>query len=150
MVCIYCGHETEVYNSRERARNPSVWRRRRCSLCVAQFTTEELPDYRTSLVVKGQDHKLYPFNRDKLFLSLHSALGHRQDALTPATELTSTVIGSLLRKKRAPDGLLTISVLAKQTHQTLKRFDPLAAHTYKAYHQTALKSRGNQTLETRN
>lgn len=139
MVCIYCGHETEVYNSRERARNPSVWRRRRCLACVAQFSTDELPDYDSALAVKGINGKLYPFNRDKLFLSLYKSLGHRQDALNSATELTSTTIGSLLRKMKAPDGLLPIETLAVQTYQILKRFDPLAAHTYKAYHQTSLK-----------
>ncbi len=140
MVCIYCGNETEVYNSRERARNPSVWRRRRCIKCVAQFSSEELPVYEASLMVMGLGTKLYAFNRDRLFLSLHSALGHRQDALSSATELTSTVIGSLLRKRKAKTGVITVQDLAKQSYITLKRFDPLAAHTYKAYHLSALRS----------
>ena len=138
MVCIYCGHETEVYNSRERARNPSVWRRRRCNTCVAQFTTIELPDYKSALVVKGLGGKIQPFSRDKLFLSLHKSLGHRKDALQSATELTDTVIGSILRKKQASDGLLHIKVLAGEAYRVLKRYDPLAAHAYKAYHLTAL------------
>jgi transcriptional regulator NrdR family protein len=139
MICIYCGHETEVYNSRRMRRNPSVWRRRRCIACVAQFSTEELPDYDVSLVVKGLDGKLYPFSRDKLFLSLHNSLGHRKDALESATQLTATVIGKLLRSKKAPDGVLAIQHLAQAGYLTLKRFDPLAANTYKAYHQAALK-----------
>lgn len=139
MVCIYCGNETEVYNSRDRKRNPSVWRRRRCRACVAQFSTNELPDYTTSLVISGQDKTLYPFNRDKLFLSLYKSLGHRKDALASATELTQTVIGKLLRDCTAKDGVISIRELAIQTYRTLKRYDPLAANTYKAYHQVTLR-----------
>jgi len=141
MVCIYCGHETEVYNSRERKRNPSVWRRRRCIACVAQFTTDEHPDYRISLVVSGQHHKLYPFNRDKLFLSLYKSLGHRSDALESATSLTDTVIGLLLRKCASRDGVITMQELTRFAYQALKRYDVLAANTYKAYHQAYLEKR---------
>lgn len=140
MVCIYCGQDTEVYNSRVKTRNPSVWRRRRCQACVAQFTTLELPDYRASLVVEGVGGKLYPFSRDKLFLSLFKALEYRRDALNSATELTSTVIGRLLRTKKTSDGLIRMSAIAETAHTVLKRFDPPAAHTYKAYHQSSLRS----------
>lgn len=142
MVCIYCDAQTEVYNSRDRARNPSVWRRRRCKSCVAQFSTLELPDYSTSLAVEGLRGKLYPFSRDKLFLSLLKALNHRHDALPSATSLTDTVIGQLLRRKKTTaSGVLEMYDIARTAHQTLKRYDPLAAHTYKAYHQVALASR---------
>lgn len=140
MVCIYCGHETRVTNSRERARNPSTWRRRACEACVAQFTTIELPDYATALVVEGHDKtKLEPFDRDRLFLSLYKSLGHRKDALYGATALTETVIGRLLHKKQAEDGVLRVQNIAKTTYEVLKRFDPLAATTYKAYHLISLK-----------
>lgn len=140
MICIYCGNKTEVYNTRERKRSPSVWRRRRCISCVAQFSTIEMPDYGSNLVVEGLRGKLYPFSRDKLFLSLHKALGHRQDALNSATELTETIISSLLKNNHAPEGLLEIEDIAKTAYQTLGRYDPLAAATYKAYHQTALRN----------
>jgi transcriptional regulator NrdR family protein len=138
MVCIYCGSETQVTNSREKARTPSVWRRRKCIACVAQFTTIELPDYATALVVSSHG-KLYPFSRDQLFLSIHVALGHRQDALISSTELTKTIIGRLLSKKQAPDGVISVQNLAKASHEVLKRYDPLGANTYKAYHQAALR-----------
>jgi transcriptional regulator NrdR family protein len=138
MVCIYCGKDTEVYNSRVKSRNPSIWRRRRCLECVAQFTTIELPDYGTSLVVEGLSGKLSPFNRDKLFLSFYKALEYRQDALKSATELTSTVIGRLLTNKKATDGLLNKNDVALESYRALKRFDALSAHTYKAYHQSSL------------
>ncbi len=140
MVCIYCGNKTEVTNSRAKARNPSVWRRRACKRCGAQFTTLELPSYGTALTVQGQDKKhLYPFSRDKLFLSLYQALGHRKAALDDATALTSTVVGHLFQNKMFKNGVLGSKDLSLTVYQVLKRFDPLAATSYKAYHQAALK-----------
>jgi transcriptional regulator NrdR family protein len=117
-----------------------VWRRRACKVCGGQFTTTEVPDYPTALVVASQDAKeMRPFNRDKLFMSLHRSLGHRISALDDATALTSTVIGRLLNKKEAPNGALGLQRIAHTSYEVLKRFDPLAAHTYKAYHQATLK-----------
>jgi hypothetical protein len=80
------------------------------------------------------------FSRDTLFLSIHKSLGHRPDATNSATALTETVIGRLLHKKLAKGGSIRIHDLAKTAYETLKRFDPLAATTYKAYHQATLKS----------
>lgn len=140
MVCIYCGNETEVANSRPKAKTPSVWRRRVCKLCVAQFTTTELPDYAKALLVQNlRGTKLQPFRRDKLFLSLYKSLGHRQDALDSSTALTQTVIGRLLRKKYIINGVVNTRSISSVAYEVLKRFDPLAATTYKAYHQTSLK-----------
>ena len=138
MVCIYCGGDTEVTNSRRKARQPLVWRRRRCIACVAQFTTHELPEYATALVV---DHGkvLVQFERDKLFLSIHFACSHRGDSQTAASSLTATVLGSIARKKQAPDGKLALFELARLTYDTLKRFDRNAAATYKAHHQDSLR-----------
>lgn len=191
---MYCSNDTEVTNSRSKARMPLVWRRRACKACDAQFTTHETPDYTSALVVRGLDgNKLYPFSRDKLFLSLYQSLGHRKDALNSSTALTSTVIGRLINKKyrttrskvhTAPtssdesrnafsdvnvsldmppsekntptspmnevgidvtlqrlvtDGVIDTQAISKVAHEVLKRFDPLAATTYKAYHQAALK-----------
>ena len=138
MVCIYCGQDTEVYNSRAKARTPSIWRRRRCIACVAQFTTLELPDYSSALLVRGHSDQLVNFSRDKLFLSLYRALGHRADALESATELTGTVIGKLLRTQSVPDGVLALGAISRFAHHALKRYDNLAAQTYLAYHQDSI------------
>ncbi len=139
MVCIYCGCDTAVFNSRARRKNPSVWRRRRCNACVAQFTTIELPDYSSVLVVEGASGKLYPFSRDKLYLSIHRSVSHRQDAVVVATELTSTIISRLLSTRQAKDGLITMKSIAEAAHTTLGRFDGPAANTYFAYHQKHLQ-----------
>ena len=140
MVCIYCENKTEVSNSRAKAHTPSVWRRRTCKKCVAQFTTTELPDYTKALLVETYGSKKHmPFSRDKLFLSLHKSLGHRGDALNSSTALVNTVIGRLLNKKYVVNGSVTTKIISKVAYEVLKRYDPLAATTYKAYHQAALK-----------
>jgi len=140
MECIYCGGETCVTNSRAKKKLPSVWRRRSCEACVAQFTTLEQPDYSTALSVgRPSTTKLEPFSRDKLFLSLHMALGHRKDALNSATALTQTVLSKLMNKKHIENGVIPVSHIAKETQQVLKRFDNLSANTYKAYHTESLK-----------
>ena len=138
MVCIYCGSDTEIYNSRPKARQPLVWRRRRCKLCVAQFTTHELPEYATALVV-DRGKVLVPFERDKLFLSIYRACDHRPDSQVVATELTDTVLGLIARRKLAPEGKLTPQTLALVIFSSIKRFDSHAGALYKAYHQVALK-----------
>ena len=141
MVCIFCHNETEVTNSRAKSRTPSVWRRRACKQCVAQFTTTELPDYTKALKVLSMDsRKLNPFSRDKLFLSLYQSLGHRKDALDSSTALTTTVIGRLINKKFVINGAIETKSISKVAYEALKRYDPLAAATYKAYHQLTLKS----------
>jgi transcriptional regulator NrdR family protein len=137
MVCIYCGHETEVVNSRKRGRLPSVWRRRVCKQCVAQFTTLEQPDYTTALLVEDAGYKnLKPFSRDQLFLSIYKSLGHRSDALKSSTALTETIIGKLLNKKLVKNGVIDSENIAKTSYDILKRFDKTAATFYRAYHKS--------------
>lgn len=139
MKCIYCGYDTQVTNSRPRTLNPSVWRRRQCISCVAQFSTNEMPEYSSSIVVESTINELSPFSRDKLFLSIYKALGHRADALNSATELTNTVIGLTLRKNKCSDGLIKAAFLAGSCYKILKRFDVMAANNYKSYHYGSLK-----------
>ena len=141
MVCIFCQNETQVTNSRYKAKSPSVWRRRACKVCVAQFSTLELPDYAKALDVLSQPAKKpAPFNRDKLYLSIYKSLGHRADALDAATALTATIIGRLLRKGKVSEHTLQINVVAKTTYEVLKRFDPAGANVYKTYHRNALRA----------
>lgn len=140
MICVFCKSETDVMNSRPKAQSPSVWRRRQCQNCGKAFTTLELPDYAKSLSVLAQNaKKTQPFNRDKLFLSLNKSLGHRTDALEASTALTMTIISKILKSRRE-SGIIPVTEIATTALQTLKRYDPLAAASYKAYHQTTLKA----------
>lgn len=139
MNCIYCGSDTKVTNSRSRKLDKSVWRRRQCKSCVAQFTTNETADYLSSLVVRTSKNSLIPFSRDKLFISIFKALGHRNDALSCATDLTNTIISKTIRNSDLKDGCINHTALASVSYIVLKRFDNLASHTYKAYHIDSLK-----------
>ena len=85
-----------------------------------------------------------PFQRDKLFISIHRALSHRPDALESATGITTTVLRHILKTHQKTHGkssvrLISHRLIARCAVTALKRYDPLAAATYKAYHQDALK-----------
>jgi hypothetical protein len=85
------------------------------------------------------DGTVRAFSRDRLFLSLYKSLGHRDNALDDATALTATVLAKILRSSMTESGILEATALAKKSYSTLKRYDPLAAHAYKAYHQKTLR-----------
>ena len=138
MVCIYCKNLTRVVNSRTKARTPSTWRRRRCTKCVAQFSTVELPDFRGSLSVRRDLKHLDPFLRDKLFISIYKALGHRPTALDDTSALANTIISKLLKSPQAIDGIILRPQIALVVYETLKRFDTAGSATYKAYHNDVL------------
>lgn len=141
MVCIYCGGKTQVTNSRAQKRVNHVWRRRECYNCHAAFTTQEAVDYSGSIVVRperaaGQSIKHLPsspFSRDKLYVSVLKALGHRMTAVDDATALTNTIIGRLLTGTTG--AVITPATIIVITHETLARFDTAAAVQYRAYHQ---------------
>ncbi len=131
MVCLYCGHETTVTNSRHQKRLNQTWRRRRCVGCSTVFTTLETPDLSASLVVRKIDTTEH-FSRDKLFLSLVASLGHRRDSTADAGALSATIITLLL--KNHSGALLEAREIAQTTQTVLTRFDKAAATHYTAYH----------------
>jgi transcriptional repressor NrdR len=131
MVCIYCGSETAVSNSRHQKRLNNVWRRRTCQQCHTTFTTTERPELQQSLVVK-KEGVLRPFERDILFISVHASLGHRKGPVGDSAALTSTI--TALALKTAQNAVIEASQLATITHQVISRFDTVAAVHYAAYH----------------
>lgn len=131
MVCIYCGGETQVINSRSQKRYNHVWRRRRCAKCGAVFTSVETAELSKSLVIKNKGN-LQPFLRDTLFISIYESLKHRKSALRDATALTETIIGKL--EHHIADGVINRDVLVQAAYLSLKRFDKAAAMHYQAYH----------------
>lgn len=132
MDCIYCGHKTTVANSRPQKRLQQVWRRRKCTHCSAIFTTTEGVELGGSLMVRNGTRKLLPFDRDYLYLSVHSALGHRKDAVSAASALTATIIAEL--RKATTGAVLERSDVVRHALTVLKRFDTVAAVQYGAYH----------------
>lgn len=131
MVCIICGDETRVTNSRPGKRDSSVWRRRECPGCLTVFSSREKPDLTLSIRVKSAAGSLEPFSEDKLFLSIYDCLSHRKTARADARELTSTVVGRLLPITSA---IVTKQEIVDQALDIVKRFDKTAATIYKAHH----------------
>jgi transcriptional repressor NrdR len=133
MVCIQCGGETAVTNSRHQKRLNQVWRRRHCKSCGAIFTTEESASYGGSWTVQGHSGTLSPFSRDKLLLSLHRSLQHRKSALNDASALADTVIKKL--SGLAKEGRLESQQIKQAAQVALNRFDKAASVHYAAFHQ---------------
>lgn len=133
MVCIYCGGDTRITNSRPQKRLGQTWRRHACLQCSSIFTTNESVDLTTSLTVSNETAAVRPFSRDKLFVSLLKALGHRQDPVKDAGALTATVIAKLTHEAKA--AVVSHKAITTVALQTLKHFDRPAAVQYAAYHQ---------------
>lgn len=131
MVCIYCGSETEVYNSRPQKRSNQVWRRRRCSRCQAAFTSLESVDYSNVIRVEAQD-AYRPFLTDLLYTEILLALSDRQNAYIEARELTNTIIKNLMQLPSHP--LFKPHDISQTAAMVLERFDKRAWHRYAAEH----------------
>ncbi|HEX7368474.1 MAG TPA: hypothetical protein VF261_02360 [Candidatus Saccharimonadales bacterium] len=132
MVCIYCGGDTDVVNSRQQKRANQVWRRRKCRSCGAVFTTTEQARYEAAWRVTSPSGGLVPFNRDKLLLSLHKSLEHRSSSLGDAAALTDTVIAKL--RGQSHNGIIEAAIIAQTAFAALERFDKPAAVSYRAFH----------------
>ena len=132
MVCIYCGGETKVVNSRHQKRANNVWRRRHCTVCNTVFSTIEAPDTSLSITVRKHKNALEPFERDKLFISIYESLKHRKSALVDATGLTTTILTRIYQL--AEDSVIERDVIVTVTASVLERFDAVAATHYAAYH----------------
>lgn len=135
MVCVYCAGKTRVVNSRHQVKSNQVWRRRKCLVCGAIFTSEEVVAFELSWMVFYGNGTFKPFSRDKLFLSLYKCLEHRQDPQSDAQGLTDTIINKLLAST-APDApsTLTCHAITLVSQVALNRFDTVAAVRYVSLH----------------
>jgi len=122
-----------VANSRPQKRLMQVWRRRACLQCGAIFTSNEVVDLGTSLIVRAPQGTITPFSRDKLFVSVLRAVGHRTEPLADANALTATIISKLLHA--TTEAAIEPSQITDIVLETLTRFDKAAAVQYGAYHQ---------------
>lgn len=132
MVCIYCSSETKVSNSRLQKKANQVWRRRACTSCGAVFTTLEAVEASQALRVRHTPKHSEPFSRDTLLLSIYDSLKHRKTAVTDATALTATVLGKLY--PLIHEATLERDDIVAIASETLRRFDPVAATHYQAFH----------------
>lgn len=135
MVCIYCGQQTHITNSRPQRRQAGTWRRHHCQACGAIFTSLERADYSSSLSFQNSSAShIVPFDRDSLFISIYEACKHRPSAAQDASALTDTVISRLLRSSQRRVGLVERAQLITLVATTLKTFDHAAHVSYLAYH----------------
>ena len=132
MVCVHCGHKTQVINSRPQRRTNQVWRRRLCIDCGALFSTTEAADYSALWAVKQPSGSLQPFSRDKLLLSLHRSCQHRSTAVADAASLADTIITKL--RAQATGGHLSPRQIAQTAQVALNRFDAASSVHYQAMH----------------
>jgi transcriptional repressor NrdR len=132
MVCIQCGFDTRVTNSRLQKRQNQVWRRRSCPACGLTFTTEESIRYDGTWVVQSTNKQLATFSRDKLFLSIYKSCAHRKTAVADASGLANTVIQQLAAQ--VADARLEATAIRTVVEVVLARFDKTAASHYTAYH----------------
>jgi transcriptional repressor NrdR len=132
MVCIYCGSDTAVTNTRPQKRLNNIWRRRHCKACGAIFTSIEAADLAYSVSYKKPTGDLEPFSRDKLLLSIHESCKHRSDAAEAASALTDTIIQQVL--PTINDGLVARGDIVVIAKKTLAHFDKTAATHYTAFH----------------
>lgn len=132
MICVYCGGETKVNNSRLQKRNNQIWRRRQCLSCFYIFTTHEIADLSDLFIVLSPSGAPKPFSADILFTDLLLALQDRKDCYSASREVTATVIGKLLKLPEKPE--FRPSQISVVTASVLQRLDRRAWLRYVAEH----------------
>lgn len=133
MVCVYCGGSSNVINSRLQKRTNSTWRRRKCLMCGAIFTTIESSAYETTLMVRYTQSHNIPFKRDQLLISIYDACRHRATAVDDATALTKTILSKIENHQNTP-GVIERDTLVALAAEVLRLFDLPAYTYYRAYH----------------
>lgn len=84
------------------------------------------------MVRRQSKPELAPFQRDKLFVSVYESCRHRSSATQDASALTQTIIDALMPAVK--DGTIPQDRISTTTLEVLRRFDPVAATFYGAYH----------------
>jgi transcriptional regulator NrdR family protein len=135
MVCIVCGENTNVVNSRSQVRTNATWRRRKCSTCQAVFTTIESADLSSNWLVAKDGGILEPFLQEKLFLSIYESCRHRPTVIEDSKYLSMNVIGKL--RPFVKSGVIKPESIAHIVGITLNRFDNASGVHYLAFHKLA-------------
>ena len=139
MICINCFHQsTNVINSRPHKKQVSVWRRRQCPHCACVFTTTETPSLTDNKKISLPSNTLDVFSLGKLTISISNAFNHdKQKAAYDSMWLAQTVEQTLSSEY----SIITPDDIAAVTHQTLKKYDQLAAVQYAATHRLIVSAR---------
>lgn len=131
MISINSSNEqTRVINSRTSKKKPLVWRRRQGVISGITFTTYERPSLAENKPIQLDDDT-DTFNLGRLILSIAQAFGHNKHAARYDSLWLAQTVEERLSVTPEP---LTPALIANTTHDTLKRFDQLAAVQYAAKH----------------
>jgi transcriptional repressor NrdR len=120
MRCPFCGHaDTQVKDSRPTEDNTAIRRRRSCPECGARWTTFERVQLRELTVVKRGSERA-PFDRDKLFRSLRTALSKR-----PVTEdRIERIVNSIQRQlETSGESEIPTKAIGEMVMENLKELD---------------------------
>lgn len=129
MVCPYCfSAKTQVYNSRATKKINEIWRRRRCVICMKEFTTYERAHPQTILQVMS-DARVESFLQSKLLLSLLKACDHRHDDEV-IFYLLETIQQALYRLAVKNSGTVSPDDIFLTAALVLERFDTVAYIKY--------------------
>jgi transcriptional repressor NrdR len=139
MFCVNCFHKnTQVVNSRPSKKHPKVWRRRQCSSCGAIFTTHERPSLAENKEIYTPTGTIEAFNLGRLILSIAQSFTHNPHAAKYDSLWLAQTVEETLSSQRE---IITTEDIEAITHETLKRFDELAAVQYAAKHQLLTSTR---------
>lgn len=137
MVCVYCGGKLGVSNSRPQKRSNQVWRRRQCKECLATFTSHEVIDLASALLVQASPTTApAPFHREKLFTEVLLALQDKKNPYETASEITKSIVANLLKLPEKP--VIKPSQITSETAKVLRRFDRRGFLRYQAEHPSLL------------
>ncbi|MBQ3707476.1 MAG: transcriptional repressor NrdR [Clostridia bacterium] len=128
MKCPTCGYEdSKVIDSRPVEENNSIKRRRECLSCHARFTTYEIIDQTTPVVLK-KDGSRELFDKNKLAAGLYKACEKRPvDAKAVADEIEAMVQGSMKSE-------ITSHRIGEMAMEKLRQLDPVAYVRFASVH----------------
>ena len=124
MRCPYCNStDSRVADSRPDIEDAIIRRRRVCNQCGAKFTTVERIQMR-DLVVRKNNGKTEPFDRDKLYRSIKLACRNRD----VKDEQIERLVASIQRRleNESEDDMVTSAMVGQMVSDSLLNLDPIA------------------------
>lgn len=135
MICINCFEpSTCVINSRPRAKQASVWRRRRCRACEVVFTTTEAPLVGDALEIIYGDGSSESFSLPRLTVSFAGLLTHHKEKAADEGYWLSQTVYQILIERGNGGQAIPLHEFVTTAHKVLERFDALAGLQYAAQH----------------
>lgn len=129
MLCPFCDHKTEIYNSRASHQQTQTWRRRRCRSCSRTFTTKERIDWNGSTEIRT-DVATRPYSRDRLLTSLLIAAHDLELSPETISELTDSIEYELQKTGFFSQPLHASQLIVETATSVLSRFEPNVALLY--------------------